>query len=68
MQVLNVLFKGLLKVSLITDFVAYVKFNALPLVGNVSDMLIKIHSKTDNCAILEQKFINLQMKSNFACS
>jgi hypothetical protein len=42
MQVLNVLFKGLLKVSLITDFVAYVKFNALPLVGNVSDMLIKI--------------------------
>jgi hypothetical protein len=42
MQVLNVLFKGLLKVSLITDFVAYVKFNDLPLVGNVSDMLIKI--------------------------
>jgi hypothetical protein len=42
MQVLNVLFKGLLKVSLITDFVAYAKFNALPLVGNVSDMLIKI--------------------------
>ena len=42
MQVLNVLFKGLLKVSLIADFVAYVKFNALPLVGNVSDMLIKI--------------------------
>ena len=46
MQVLNVLFKGLLKISLITDFVAYVKCNALPLVGNVSgnvsDILIKI--------------------------
>ena len=39
MQAFSVyIYKGLLKISLISDFVVYVKFNALPLVINVSDM------------------------------